>query len=129
MKSIATCIILLLHFTKFSLSFVQRGCGILLHPVSSKLSFCTSPIAFDDFGTRIGELDELDADPYADHWRAELKYRISRQRWKERLLERDAELRELTRYRRLSGGDGQVRDTKKVKQKKAGGITRSAPEK
>lgn len=128
MRFIAAYIIFLLHFATFSLSFVQRG-WILLHPVASKLSFCTSPIAFDDFGTQIGDLDELNADPYADHWRAELKYRINRQRWKERLIERDAELREMTRYRRLSGGDGHARDTKKVQQKKAGGTTQSAPEK
>jgi hypothetical protein len=113
LNCIAVYIIWLSLFSKFSLSFFLRGYRRLLHPISPQILFCTRPIAFDDFGTQIGELDELDADPYADPWRLELNHRINRQRWKKRLIERGMELRELTRNRRLSGGDGLVRNNLK----------------
>jgi hypothetical protein len=114
LNCIAVYIIVLSLFSKFSLSFVLRGYGRLLHPISSQIWFCTRPIAFNDFGTQIGELDELNADPYADPWRVELSHRINRQKWKKRLIE----LRELTRYRRLSGGDRYVWNNIKDQQKK-----------
>ncbi len=92
-------------------------------------TLCNLPIPYDDFNTCIGELDKLNADPDVDPWRAELKYLIDRQKLKERLVDRDAKLREVTRYRRLSGGDGKGVDFKSAQPVKERGVMPSIPDK
>jgi hypothetical protein len=120
-----TCLVLF----NISSSFILRSCGPS-NPFSSQtFTFCNLPIQYNDFTTCIGEIDELNVDPDVDPWRAELNYLIDRQKFKERLVERDAKLREITRYRRLSGGDGKGVDFKSAQPVKERGVVPSIPDK
>ena len=88
-------------------AFIQRRSCKRSSFLSVQAPFSKNAVAYNDFdGLIFGMQDDLDIDPRVDSWRIELNSRINRLKVKERLAERDSKLRELTRYRRLSGGDG-----------------------
>ena len=91
-----------------SASFLTKS-----HHASNKIEFQVraqanvAAIIYDDFDSFVGERDELDANPHVDAWRVELNTRTNRQKFTEYYAAKKARLRESTRWRRLSGGDGQ----------------------
>mmetsp|Transcript_15768 Transcript_15768/g.22520 ORF Transcript_15768/g.22520 Transcript_15768/m.22520 type:complete len:142 (+) Transcript_15768:201-626(+) len=104
---IVGCFQMLCFLCGITSAFIQRRSCKPSSFVSVQAPSANNAITYYDFdGLIFGMQDELDIDPRADPWRIELNSRINRLKVKERLAEKDSKLRELTRYRRLSGGDG-----------------------